>query len=366
MIDVGEKQRSRLHGLDLLRLFSFLAITIHHLLSIIFYETDVPAVMHTNPILRLLEIEARSVSFSGQTILFLSAFLIARAERTPRKTLEVVLFAAIGWFAFCLYNYTDGTLFFWFWDIYPLIMLGLASAVAVKKIGYKAVYALGAFGFVMTFIEFWNWTDVFAPLSFYWRHVLIGECDADAAWWPVLPWVGIIWAGYAWGAFERSRIEQEKPSWFANWYRAEAFVWPVLMLASIPVLGRYFFITLGPGFACYAFRQPPLVFWGNFLFVVFVMRVSLLAKVREMLASIRVVRWIGDLRISRKFGIAYLLHYTLLEILDKTLKTEIRESEMLLLVCMLAVLPVTELLIRAFERIVPRRSLNPSSREGSV
>lgn len=345
------RPRHRILGFDIIRLLSFVAISLHHFSWVIWYS-EVPF-EHKEPIWTALSAYARSLSFSGHSILFLSCYLIAKSETRTAKTWKVIALVAFGWLAFCLFERGQNPVF-WIWDIYPLIVVGLLTSMLVTRSSLRFGYVLGFVGFFMTWIEFWKWT-MFDGLSLQWRHWLVGDCSVDLADWPILPWIGIMWVSYAIGTWDREKTKVIGRSAFAILRKAEWVVWPLLLLGAIPQLGAFYHITLGPKFACFSFRQTPLVFWSHFIFVVFALRVSLLDRVQAWLEKWRVARAIGTLRLSQSFGVAYLVHYTLIESAQNLFGPAIATSLSLSVIGALSILPLTELLVRAIEAVMNRR-----------
>ncbi|MES2964089.1 MAG: hypothetical protein V4760_09385 [Bdellovibrionota bacterium] len=340
------RPKTRLFGIDVVRLLSFIAISGLHFVWVIWYRD--PVFSPVNSIWRGLELYSKSISISGHTVLFLSAFLIAMSETRVWKTMKVVLLAAFGWLLFCLFEWGQNEVF-WVWDIYPLLALGFASAVAARMISVRLVYLLGVLGFVMTWIPFWEWSS-FGNLPLQFRHWVVGDCAVDLADWPILPWIGIIWMPYAIGTYERRRHESGARGTFETWRKWELFAWPVLLALAIPSLGAYNKVEVGPMFACFTFRQNPFVFWSHFVFVVFALRLSLLMRVQEILERFTVVRWIGSLRLSQAFGVAYMTHYALIEAERYFFGSFLITSEWISLLALVTVLPLTEILVRLFER----------------
>lgn len=344
-------------GFDVIRLLSFFAIVFHHFIWVVWYTLDIPPGQMTI-LWRLPEIYSRSLSFSGHTILFLSCFLIARAELQAKKTWQVVVWVLFGWLLFCLFEMGDNPVF-WIWDIYPLIALGLASALLIRKLlskssHYPLLLMLFIFvSFLMTWIPFWNWPSL-NSLDLQWRHWLIGDCSVDLADWPLLPWIGFSWMAYGLGAYALFFQQKNQKKWLAGGRKEEFFIWPILLISAIPFLGAFYRIILGPQFACFSFRQEPLVFWSHFIYVIFFLRLSLLASVQNFLAKFSLIQWISQLKISTHFGIAYLVHYVLIEAC-KVFGFQLRSPDIYwALFALLMILPLTELCLRGLIAVKSR------------
>jgi hypothetical protein len=344
--DLKPPPRQRWVGLDLIRLISIFAITVHHFIWVIWYS---PNTMPVDGFLGwdIVTTYARFLSFSGHSILFLSCFLIGHAEVKAFKTWRVVLFVAAGWILFCLFERGENPVF-WTWDIYPLIVFGLGTGALLKQLSKRALYVLGFIGVLMTFVPFWEFR-VFDSLSLQWRHWLVGDCSVDLADWPILPWAGFIWTPYALGVWIREREEKGLRNPLSTISKAEAAVWFVLCAIAIPNVGAFYRIILGPGFACFSFRQPPLVFWSHFILVLLFLRLSVVLAVQHVLVERKWVRWVSDLRVSRSFGLFYLVHYTLIEMCRMFMLKPIQASIPFSFLVFCLILPVTEGIVRLLE-----------------
>lgn len=300
--------RPMFHGLDLIRLASFIAIMQFHISLIHYYETTVPLTKES-VIAAWIDVYARSISFSGFTIIFLTSLLtgISGASRPARRRLFLGL--SVGWVIFSALMHQS---FGWFlsWDIYPLLFFGFLLCTVLEQTSLRALRAAGVLGYAMLFIPFWDFGFLFETWPQVWLDVLgFASCDREIAEWPVLPWLGLLVGGYAVGV-ELRRILASGGRAVLQWHKRELYlVWLPLLALSVTQWGPFFNINLGARFSCEAYRQPPLIFWSHFIWPVFLIRASLVPTVQDFLARFRFVRWISGLAVSRKFWLAYLLHY---------------------------------------------------------
>lgn len=338
-------------GIDLIRLISIFAITVHHFIWVIWYTPDLTPVRGFLG-WDIVEAYARFLSFSGHSILFLSCFLIGYAEIKALKTWRVILFVAAGWILFCSFETGENPVF-WTWDIYPLIVFGLASGTLLKQVSKKAVYALGFLGLIMTWIPFWEFA-AFNSLSLQWRHWLVGDCSVDLADWPILPWAGFIWAPYALGVWIRDRVAKGRTNPLSKFTKLEAAFWIVAGVIALPNLGAFYRIILGPSFACYSFRQPPYVFWSHFIFVLFFLRLTVVDKVQSALIQVSTLRVLSTLKVSTSFGLFYLVHYTLIELCRAFLRIPIQSNIPFSFLVFILILPTTEILVRILEALAKK------------
>ncbi|RYZ73011.1 MAG: hypothetical protein EOP05_10440 [Proteobacteria bacterium] len=359
--DLKPPPQKRWVGIDLVRLISLFAITVHHFIWVIWYTPDLTPVRGFLG-WDLVEAYARFLSFSGHSILFLSCFLIGYSEIKALKTWRVVIFVAAGWILFCSFEKGENPVF-WAWDIYPLIVFGLASGALLKQLSKKAVYAIGLLGFLMTWIPFWEFS-AFDSLSLQWRHWLVGDCSVDLADWPILPWAGFIWAPYALGVWVRDRLTRGLSNPLARFTKPEAAFWLIGCVVAFPNLGAFYKIILGPSFACYSFRQPPYIFWSHFIYVLFVLRLTVVDRVQNVLVKVRGLRLVSRLKVSTSFGLFYLVHYTLIEMCRAFLRVEIQSNIPFSFFVFAMILPVTEATVWILEGSV-KKILNRRHRDVS-
>ena len=312
MNNIKEK-KERIYGFDIIRLISFFAIATFHVSLIHYYTKDI-AIAAESPIIRATEQFSRFFSFSGFTIIFLTSILTAFSGTHIIKRIRLFGFLCLGW---CVFSglMSGVSQYFLVWDIYPLIFLGVFICSVVERKSTKALYGLGLIGFTMLWIPFWSYSEYFSmPVDL---KIVLGfaDCDLDVSEWPIFPWIGLVWVGYSLGHGIRSLSTEEKNNYFV-FSRKEAAIWAVFLLAGSTQFGAFFNINLGSFFACEAYRQPPVIWWGHFIYVLFAVRASLIPKVQEWLGQQRIIRWISQLAISRKFWLAYITNYLFAHVID--------------------------------------------------
>ena len=310
----------RLLLVDFLRFLSFVAIAIHHYAWIFFYTKDVPPIIagttYTGIMQLVTESYARSLSFSGFTIVGLAAFFQAFTQQTFKKRFFLFSFLLLGWVVFCILVALE-TGFYPGWDVYPLLFTGLITCTIAEKISSKFVKLLGVVGHLLLLIPFWNFSHFF-DIPFFLKQALIGVCENDLADWPILPWIGLIWLSY-WAGWEINRVirgensasETVRPESILDITKGESFVWVGLLIASLPQLGAYYHVPLGPEFPCFVYRQNPYVFWSSYIWVVFIVRIAFDSRVRTKIDGIRFFKVISNLAMTRHFWLAYIIHYCL-------------------------------------------------------
>jgi hypothetical protein len=308
-------RRHPLLGLDLLRFFSFVAIMIFHFEWLVFYGTDA-TFKSVSAIWDVLQAYAYALSFSGFTIVLLTSFLQGLSGLAPLRRARFFLFLLAGWFLLCAVVASE-TPFFFVWDVYPLIFVGLATAALVERVAPRALTWIGVTGWLMTAVPFWKFPAL-NQLPLFWRQIFVGECTGDLADWPVLPWIGLVWSGYAAGKTVRARMLDAEGRWSlpASFELSprEGAVWIAALIAGACTWGPYFHIRLGEYFSCDVFHQPTHVIWGHLVWVFAVARASLDPRGQAWLTRRRFARWVSGLGLSRHFFVFYATHYALLSL----------------------------------------------------
>ncbi len=348
------KQQTRFYGLDIIRLISFLAIAVFHI-SVIHFHSDHLDIGDRSVIIFGIESFARSISFSGFTILFLSSLLTGLSGSNLAKRMKLFAFLFIGWIALCFLIHAKVN-FLTTWDIYLLILLGLSTASVAEHCGKKTVRFLTVLGFVLLWIPFWEIGDFVENsfgLSIRWQSVLgFANCPISFSEWPLLPWIGLIWFGYGIG-FEIKEIRQNGSTESLRMTKSELTVWLVLLACSTINWGAYYNIKLVEFFRCQAYKMPPFIFWSHLIWPIALIRASIDDRVQLWLGKYKIVCWVTNLAISRHFWLAYATHYTLALFLSFLVNVSNVKSTFLydyvVIFIALTFVPMTELTIRVLK-----------------
>jgi hypothetical protein len=297
-----------IHGLNVLRLIFFQAILVFHLCWGLWPDGSLPDTLIWNVASKF----AWEFCASGFFIVALTCFLIG--WRTQSKGRKAIFFAFLlgGWGLFSLlqsaYDLLHGfsTQVWMSWDIYPLLALGLLTAkLADRGRGWLWLGGLGAF---LLWIPFWHYEESKVLPLFPW-HILIGNCREGYADWPIFPWIGLVWLGFSVGRWWKEKFADEP---LRRIEKIEWVAWTMALLASFPFLRTYAFSPIGENWACYVFRQPTYEFWAHLVVFAFCLRISFTPGLQRWLEARPLVSPLGKLCISRRFWLAYLLHYPLL------------------------------------------------------
>jgi hypothetical protein len=291
------KNKQRLWLVDFWRLVSLGAITCFHVYSAVWW-IDFPWDKLRGELIYYYQYYPRIFSFSGQSVVFLTAFLwgfLGRPLRLKRILPIFVLGAAV-----LVGLYTDWStgLVSWEWDIFQYFALGTLTVMALQVCSPKVRNAFGALGFLLLLVPFWK-MEFLSSLSEWWQHVLVGVCDESGrGGWPFLPWIGLLWFGLWLG--EWTRLHPIPGRW-------ERWICILVLLASLPNLGGFVTVDIGPGFYCYVMRQAPIVFWSQFIWVVASARFSAHPQLLEWSERRPWLLWPSSLYVCRYFGAAYLV-----------------------------------------------------------
>jgi hypothetical protein len=348
----------RWFGLDLLRLVSFLAIVIFHFTHWAWYADALPHGA-TFPPWHWLETYARALSFSGFTLCWLYAFLVGWKKPRLQQNIPTLVALPAAWLVFCLMDrLSDESEVFWIWDIYPLLLVSIPIAILAAGESLHRAITLGASGLVLVILwlgfrahELSLWEQL--PLEA--RQALSGECrNTDLADWPLLPWSGWVFMGFGFGRVAALRPQSLRIT------RAEGLGWMAgLVLASGWLLnnGSAFFHTrLGSHFACDTFRMGLADFSAHLSWVMCAVRCSLDPRIQARLARSKLAVWISSLQISRNFGFSYFTSYIVTGLMHAAAPSVMAMDPKRSTLMALAVLPLTELMIRVFARLPDPRS----------
>ena len=296
----------RWHGLDMIRLVSFFAIAIFHI-TFIHYNTIDMAIVEHSGLLAVVEVVTRALAFSGFTIVFLACFLAAYSSMGRGSRLRLLAVLLIGWGVLVhLFWVTDSATLPW--DIYPLLLVGLLM-MAICERWPRLFGGMTALGALLLMIPFWALGN---PLSLPPAAANIfgfAACSPAQSEWPVFPWIGLVWFGFGMGRVVRRTVDERPRQLRVG--GVELACWAGVLAASLPSLGAYYHVRLGPLFACDAYRQTPLAWWSHFVWVLMVVRLSFDPRVQTWLNGIRSARWVSSLAISRSFWLAYVVHLML-------------------------------------------------------
>lgn len=328
----------RLIGLDIVKLLSFIPITMYHFMGAIWdnHEKQYNQVMPNYPPFWDYVFNGMHVlAFSGLSILFLTIFLMGLIHRREHINWPIIFLLPFGWVLFC-WAYFDFQSIFLFWDIYPLIAFGLLLIqLTFRYTKVRAVHA-ALFGFVFASLPYWEFLDL-SSWGQAAEMVLVGNCHSNLASWPIFPWLGFMIMAYGCGQWARERCyllpdggtaresaEGTAPTFIGlPMSRKEKIVWAIGLVASIAFWGPYFRVQFEE-FDCTIFRQPPWVLWAHMGWILFGIRISLIKSVQDKLKAR--AAWVSELMSSRNFGFVYFYSFLLGFLINALIGDALRAS----------------------------------------
>jgi hypothetical protein len=336
----------RIFGFDILRIVSMFAITIFHVNEAVFWE-DLPPLHDPHNVYWNLFRVAQRLTFSGFTVIALSFFLMGRSSR---KNYGALLgFITLGIFVMASFQESPPFSGFYFeWDIYSFLAVTL---VFVQLLVFLPQYypLLAAFFFAATWIPVWDLIPNSASPA---MQALVGVCPPEGvASWPLMPWLAWPLLFFCLGGWLRNSPKLRAAS--VGFTKKEALVWGVVLAASLPFYGAFIWIPTGPHFYCSTLRIDPVLFWATLVWVVFIMRISMIEKVNLWLAKKSWAQGISKLSWNTRFGFAYLAHLPLLG-LGIFFKDAFLQHPWLFDLYYLSILPAAELLVRVGESLIQR------------
>lgn len=304
------KSQNRYYGLDVVRFLSMVAIVQFHMLESFFYQ-DQEMFTRAQSWQVWLHPYSRVLAFSGFTIIALSSFLIGWHVLSTKKWSRLLLLMWAGLFCIASLEAGKGQWFYFEWDIYPYLLVTFTVIFLLQS--YRKLFGvLAVISFVLLFLPVWDWAHSWS-LHGLLRDATFGDCTVSGkGGWALIPW-----AGMAIFFFELGRWCRESntiKAFLAKGARWEIPVWTVGLLASIPSLGAYYLVPLGPGFSCFVMRKPPIVLWAHLIWIIFFCRLSFLTVANIRLEKNPFVRLISRSYWSRHFGLCYALQFLWLEI----------------------------------------------------
>lgn len=295
----------RYFGFDLIRIISMFAIVVFHVTEAVFW-TDSNPLMNQLHFYRISEAFSQHITFSGFTVIALSFFLIGQGRL--RNFVPLLVFLILGIIVLASFQEDPPfTGFYWEWDIYAFLFVSLLC-LQILVFAPRLHALVAVLAFMATWVPAWkilpNKADVLSQ-------ALIGICPPQGVGaWPLLPWLAWPVLFFCLGSCYRQYDS------FRNHLQTlrlkESAVWIVLLGASIPGFGGFYGVSLGPGFYCHTLRLEPILFWSTMIWLLFLMRLSLVVSWNEWAGRYHFVQFISNLRWNRRFGVTYLVHLPLL------------------------------------------------------
>jgi hypothetical protein len=332
------ERQTRILGLDVLKFCTLLAITILHVNEFIFFS-DVFPLGNKSPLWHLFSYYARIFALGGQVLVSIIYFLFGFTQKSKKELLKISFFALIGQillgYAFKIVE----------WDIYSFIFVSNILIATIPLFFKQNTLAL-----IVSFIVLWispgQFSDLLPPESPL--SLLTGQFYLSSSGsWPLLPWFFLATFFYQFGLLLKNR------NLLIVWRRWEIFFWIIAFIISIPKLGFYYHLPIGPNFYHFAFYQESLTFFSNFTPFLFLGRISLIDHVQRYLSSKMIVQLISKSYWNQHLGLTYMSSILYLSF-GMGLRDFFLEHPLFFDLFFVGVMPVSEL----FSRLVIMLKMN--------
>lgn len=287
------KTKERYYFLDFIRLFVLIAIMTFHANEFIFYQ-DIFPMGWSSPLYESFSLLiARPLSLSGQILVGMTFFLFALNERKRNVLLKLSLFCLFGQFVlFMVFEKPE-------WDIY--FYLGFVSFLISLTPNNRSFHKVSL---TVSFFCLWlspDWLKGLAPHSVL-VDILVGRLSAhNGGSWPLLPWFFLPTLAYSLGFLLKDK------KFLVRFNAFEFSFWLLLMILSIPFIGRYYWVPIGGNFYQYVFGQAPFIFWANFIVIIFLIRISFYPVVNQFFIDRKRLMFLCNLSWTRNVAICYIL-----------------------------------------------------------
>jgi hypothetical protein len=285
-------KKDHLYLLDFLKFFTLISITIFHVNEFIYFTDIFPA--NNNSLLFWgSSFFARVFALGGQVLVMITYFLFGYSRKSKISFFKIFLFTILG-------QSTLGLIFGSLeWDIYSYVGVSNLLIIAIPYFfrKNKIVTAFSIFTLLMPQNIF---NFYFPDFSFSW---IISEklFDFNSGSWPLFPWFFLALLFYQAGLFAKDNIRLKIIT------SSEIVLWIILSFFSLPFLGAYFWVPIGPNYYHFVFNQQPHIFWSNALVFIFILRLSLLKTVQKKINNKLIFQFISNLYWIRQTGPTYLL-----------------------------------------------------------
>ncbi len=305
----SSSSRPRLFFVDVLRLLSMIAIAHFHIHEATFYSNQHHLLNHG--FLELpLEHYSRFMAFSGFTIVFVSYFLIGWIGLSIQKLKQLLSVVVLGIFTLFIVYFEESHLALE-WDIYHFIgVASLCLAVLTRIPLGLLVGSLVSVVLIALPPETW----IFPSLQDRWFYSgVFGSYHLHGGGsWPLVPWVGLPIIGFSLGKMLRLH-----PHWEKYLYRIHPFevgLWTLSFLVSLPFLGAYYPVPIGPDFYQFVQNVDRPAWVAHMLFVLFFIRLGFVQSLNQWALSRPALAWISNLYLNRRFFFFYIVSWILIGI----------------------------------------------------
>jgi hypothetical protein len=335
--------------LDLLRVMSMVAIISFHANEFIFYTLNFPLTEKTN-IFPYFDIYSRWIPFSGQTIIALSFFLWGIRKKSF-DTFALYLMLFIFGHMIVTANFNDPSMIIKNieWDIYPFLAISFLVIHFSRKCSASSKKALILVSGLLLFIQ----PNIIQSNSFLniFNGMLWSSCSSGGSGaWPLFPWLALPVLFYHGG-----EVVSEKMGQFETFQMWEKLFWPIILCFSLFALisiypGSLYGVHIGSKFYCQILNLAPMEFWSYFIWVLFILRISLIKSFNVLISKKWLFKNLRKLYWNSHFGLTYICHIILLY-LGAQFDKFFFENPLIFDLYFIMLFPLPELMARGFKKI---------------
>lgn len=345
--------KPRYYLLDLLKISTLVAIQTFHAWEFIIYQ-DAQKLQTQIYFYDFMSYHARCFVIGGQILVAIIFLLFGFQLKSRTSLFKTMIFACFGQIALTLaFMDSSGFVAGLEWDIYIFIALCNALIILLPH-NWRSSLWIMLLSVIWLLIPTEYWRELLPQGGFF--DVLTGrKTDHNSGAWAPLPWFFHALLFFSLGTYLRHHLMS-----FRRWHSFETYVWPLLLLASLPFMGAYFDVPIGPHFYWFTFNKSPYIYWANFLPFIFWMRISFLDGLQHKVRHISILIWLSNLKWSRNMGLSYLIAVIYLG-LAAEYDEELKHIPYAFDLVFLATMPLAEILARIFlsfgKRLFPRRTV---------
>ncbi len=307
---INSQRLEHYYGLDLIRLVFVWAIVNFHVYETFFYQTTNILSLSTS-VYSNLEIAIKTFAFGGFGLITLSSFLIGRIDMNLRKWKKLFFIFSFGCLLLAWLQAEDDQWFYFEWDVYNFLFVCFILISILQK-NIKVLYTVSILAFTLLFFPIWN-LDYHLNDHPVLKNIIFGNCNEwGQGGWPLLPWIGMVLGSYSLGKYIQSNDKIKSRLKITN--KLELLLWLIVILGLSPWLGTYALTPMGPEFACFTHRRPPIEFFSHWLLLIFFIRISMITTLNEYLKDQKWMQFLSSLQWSKNLGLAYALQFIFLNI----------------------------------------------------
>ncbi len=324
---------NQLHLINLLKLISIFAIITLHLNEFLFYLDSNP-LNDASFIYPVIANISRYIPFSGHTIIFIIFFTWGLKKKRVKSPL---VFVGILCLVHALLNlpfiqWSENIFEQFEWDIYPFIIISYFVVVLLDRIKRLSLSII-LFSIFFLSIPTHYFQDSFN--LFILKNIFVGNCkEGFAGAWPLIPWIFLPILAY----FCAPVIKEQK-----SFKKVEILFWLPALILGYTQFGLVYDTPIGPEFYCYMLNVPPVTMWGNFIFTLFIIRLSVLDSLQHYLNKSSTVKFVSNLSWSKHFGFCYITHLFIL--ITLSFFKDIAQTPIVFDLIALLIFPITEIIV---------------------